>query len=49
MGPAEVKRAQRSLRPTNKHDRSPLFEIANVLVRLNHIASFTINPDHGIM
>jgi len=48
MGTAEVKHAKRSLRPATKHDRSPLFEIANVLVRLNHIAGFTINPDHSI-
>jgi hypothetical protein len=30
-------------------ERSPLFEIALVLVRLNHVASDIINADHGIM
>jgi hypothetical protein len=28
---------------------SPLFEIALVLVRFDHIASFIVNPNHGIM
>jgi hypothetical protein len=28
---------------------SPLFEIARVLVRLNHIARFIVNANHGIM
>jgi hypothetical protein len=28
---------------------SPLFEIACVLVRFNHVASFIINPNHGRM
>ncbi len=28
---------------------SPLFEIASVLVRVDHIASFIVNPDHSIM
>jgi len=27
----------------------PLFEIACVLVRLDHIASFTVNANHGVM
>jgi hypothetical protein len=27
----------------------PLFEIANVLVRLNHVASFIVNANHRIM
>ena len=27
---------------------SPLFEIALVLARLNHVASFTVNANHGI-
>jgi hypothetical protein len=27
----------------------PLFEIGSVLVRLNHVASFIVNPNHGIM
>jgi hypothetical protein len=49
MGTAEAKHAKRSLRPAPKHDRSPLFEIANVRVRLNHIASFIVHPDHSIM
>jgi len=49
MGTADVKHAKRSLRPATKHHPSPLFEIANVLVRLNHIASFIVNPDQSIM
>ena len=49
MGTAEVKDAKRSVRPATKHDRSLLFEIANVLVRLNHIGSFIVNRDHSIM
>jgi hypothetical protein len=28
---------------------SPLFELARVLVRLNHIARVIVNPNHGIM
>jgi hypothetical protein len=28
--------------------RSPLFEIALVLVRFDHIASFIVNANHGI-
>ncbi len=28
---------------------SPLFEIARVLVRLDHVASFIVNANHGIM
>jgi len=27
----------------------PLFEIARVLMRLNHIASFIVNTNHSIM
>jgi hypothetical protein len=29
--------------------RSPLFEITRVLVRLDHIARFIVNADHGIV
>ena len=29
--------------------RSPLFEIARLLVCFNHFASFIVNADHGIM
>ena len=29
--------------------RLPLFEIARVLVRLDHLAGFIINADHGIV
>jgi hypothetical protein len=29
--------------------RSPLFEIARLLVRLDHVARFIVNADHGIM
>jgi hypothetical protein len=32
-----------------KLDRSPLFEIASVLVRLNHVARFIVNANHGVM
>jgi hypothetical protein len=28
---------------------SPLFEIALVLVRFNHVASFIVNADQGIV
>jgi len=28
---------------------SPLFEIALVFVRLDHVARFIVNADHGIM
>jgi hypothetical protein len=28
---------------------SPLFEIARVLVRLNHVARFIVNVNHRIM
>jgi len=28
---------------------SPLFKIAFVLVRLDHVASRIVNPDHSIM
>jgi hypothetical protein len=28
---------------------SPLFEIARVLVRLDHVASGIVNADHGMM
>jgi hypothetical protein len=27
----------------------PLFEIAGVLVRFDHVASFIVNADHGMM
>jgi hypothetical protein len=30
-------------------NRSQLFEIALLLVRLDHFASFIVNADHGIM
>jgi hypothetical protein len=29
--------------------RSPLFEIAGVLVRLDHVARFIVNANHSIM
>jgi hypothetical protein len=29
--------------------RSPLFEIAHVLVRFDHVASFIVNADHNII
>jgi hypothetical protein len=29
--------------------RSRLFELARVLVRLDHVASFIVNADHGAM
>src|SRR4029077_1142474 len=31
------------------HSDLPLFEIARVLVRLDHVASFIANANHGIM
>jgi hypothetical protein len=33
----------------SKHKCSPLFKIAFVLVRLDHVASRIVNPDHSIM
>jgi hypothetical protein len=27
----------------------PLFEIARVLVRFNHVASYVVNANHGVM
>jgi hypothetical protein len=30
-------------------DTSRLFEIARVLVRFNHVASFIVNANHGVM
>jgi hypothetical protein len=30
-------------------DRSPLFEIASVLVRFYHVASVIVNANHSIM
>jgi hypothetical protein len=35
--------------PAVTDNRLPLFEIARVLVRFNHIASFIVNANHGIM
>jgi hypothetical protein len=32
-----------------KQVNSPLFEIASVLVRLNHVASVVVNTDHSIV
>jgi hypothetical protein len=32
-----------------KCNRLPLFELARVLVRFDHIASFIVNTDHSIM
>jgi hypothetical protein len=29
--------------------RSPLFEVARVLVRFNHVASFIVNANHSVM
>jgi hypothetical protein len=28
---------------------SPLFELARVFVRLDHVASFIVNANHGVM
>jgi hypothetical protein len=36
-------------RETGKKVNSWLFEIARVLVRLDHVASFIVNANHGIM
>jgi hypothetical protein len=30
-------------------NRSPLFELARVLVRLNHVACFIVNANHSMM
>jgi len=32
-----------------KGRHSPLFEIALVLVRFDHVASLIVNPDHGVL
>jgi hypothetical protein len=32
----------------SKHDRSRLFELARVLVRFDHVASFIVNTNHSI-
>jgi hypothetical protein len=29
--------------------RSPLFELAHFLVRLDHVASFIVNANHGVL
>jgi hypothetical protein len=33
----------------NEKVNSPLLELADVLVRLDHVASFIVNADHSIM
>jgi hypothetical protein len=33
----------------HKHHRSPLFEIARVLVCVDHVARFIENPNDGVM
>jgi hypothetical protein len=33
----------------NANKNSPLFEIARVLVRLDHVVSFIINANHSMM
>ena len=30
-------------------EQSPLFEIAHALVRLDHVASIIVNPNHSIV
>src|SRR5713101_649807 len=32
----------------HKHHRSPLFEIARLLVRFDHVARFVVNANHGV-
>ena len=44
---AETVSAQRS--GGKLRSRSPFFEIAIVLLRLNHVANFIINANHDIM
>jgi hypothetical protein len=36
-------------RPASRFGKLPLFEIARVLVRLDHFASFIVNANHGIV
>jgi hypothetical protein len=36
-------------RGTLRAKTSPLFEIARLLVRLDHVASVIVNPNHSIM
>jgi hypothetical protein len=38
-----------SARDLMRTNRSPLFEVARVLVRLDHIASVIVNANHSIM
>ena len=47
LGRAGVERESRC-RPT-KDRVAPLFEIALVLVRLDHVASVVVNADHSVM
>jgi hypothetical protein len=43
-GKLDPEGVERLVKPT-----SPLFEIARVLVRLDHVARGIVNPDHGVM
>ncbi len=38
-----------SVRELTRTNRSPLLEIARMLVRFDHVARFIVNPDHGVM
>jgi hypothetical protein len=38
-----------ALATTATIETSPFFEIASVLVRLDHVASLIVNADHGVM
>ena len=50
MNDCDFPKQRNPLRPKTEVPRcSPLFEIAFVLVRLEHIASFIRNANHGIM
>ena len=46
---ASLSRLQRRVARRNKKVNSPLFEIACVLVRLDHVACFIVNANDGIM
>ncbi len=46
---ASLSRLQRRVARRNKKVNSPLFELAHVLVRVDHVASFIVNTNHSIV
>jgi hypothetical protein len=41
--------SEETLRAREKHGTLRLFEVALVLVRIDHVASFIVNANHGIV